>query len=102
MKRLKAQALKEMVKALSEEDRKEILRLLLPGFDVDFQNLVHQVYHLSISIEAMYDINRLGLPFDEATFQIAVRNVEEFNPGLISGKVTVEDRYNSLSRILRR
>jgi hypothetical protein len=97
--RLKASALKELVRSLTEEDRKEILGLLLPGFDLDFQAVVNGLEGTQCETTALLDIHLLNLPVTGDIFDQAYQNAHEFSHKEGS---TPNDRLQSLIEVLKR
>jgi hypothetical protein len=97
--RLKASALKELVKSLTEEDRKEIMALLLPGFDTDFQAVVDGLNVTRHEQTALIDIHILNLPFTPEIFEQTYQNAHEFSHAEGS---TSDDRLQSLIEVLKR
>lgn len=73
----------------------KILVWLCPGLVME----VDRLRHMS---EAMHDILVLGLPYNEATYNLAFQNVVAMEPDYMAGKITIPERQSSLIEIYKR
>lgn len=72
-----------------------ILAWLAPG-------LIAEVDRLRFMTEAFHDLHMVPLPYSEGSLQIAFANAREFEPMLMAGTATIQDRQASLIEAFRR
>jgi len=96
--RLKATAFKEMAKSLTEEDRREIMSLLMPGFDIDFMAVVNGLNQNRAEVYALLDLHFLNLPITGDIFEQAYQNAGTF----LEKDANINDRLQSLIEVLKR
>jgi hypothetical protein len=68
----------------------------------EYQGLLDEITRLRCLSEANSDIHFLNLPFTPQIEEEAFQNVKAFEADLITGKVTIQDRINSLIEVLKR
>lgn len=64
--------------------------------------LLAEVDRLRWMTEANHDLHMVPLPYSEAALQTAFANVREFEPILMAGTATIQDRQASLIEAFRR
>jgi hypothetical protein len=73
----------------------KILAWLAPG-------LIAEVDRLRWMTEALHDLHICPIPYNDLSLQTAFANVREYEPALLEGKATIQDRQASLIEALRR
>jgi hypothetical protein len=73
----------------------KILAWLAPG-------LIAEVDRLRWMTEARHDLHICPIPYNDLSLQTAFANAREYEPALIEGKATIQDRQASLVEALRR
>jgi hypothetical protein len=64
--------------------------------------LLAEVDRLRWMMDANFDMHVLPIPYSPGTFQMAVDNCKNTEPGMFAGRTTWQDRQTSLIEIYRR
>lgn len=64
--------------------------------------LIAEVDRIRWITEANHDLHICPIPYGEATLQMAFANAREYEPRLVAGMATIEDRQASLMEAFRR
>jgi len=78
-----------------EKAKWRFLRWLAPG-------VLAEVDRLRWLTEAMHDLHVLDLPYTPAVEEAAWQNAKAFEPRLVAGEATMQDRQRSLLEVLKR
>ena len=78
------------------------MRLRMYIFSKIFSELIGELNRQRWLGEANSDIHFLNLPFTIQIEEHAYQNARTFEPDLVSGKATIQDRLTSLIEVLKR
>lgn len=73
----------------------KIVTWLAPG-------LIAEVDRLRFFAEAIHDLHMVPVPYNEFTLDQAFQNAKFYEPELIAGRATIQDRQLSLLEVLKR
>jgi hypothetical protein len=64
--------------------------------------LFEEINRLKFFTEAIHDLHIVPIPYTEETLDMAYQNARAYEPEMVAGKATIQDRQASLMEIYRR